>query len=350
MLETREPQKELPALPCFFLSSTLERGEREDRWRRRDLLLSGFPKSDDYAQTMLPCKVSWENPIRNTARLIHGRRKPYVPDAVALLVDTDDSLSGLRGMSGGPVYDPGHGGVVGLLVGVDKKAFATELVHLIKNHEPAREWLTELKFESPPPPPPPPPQKRRWWLWVLLLAVLAAPSFWLWRRQVPERLAVDVIHLTDGHRSKLPGDRVFTEGEHVRFAITAPATGHLYIVDREISSGGQERPSYLIFPPGRSGLGRNRVTAGTPVLYPSEDDDPPYVTPKPRDGDADYGGEMLTVLVFRDPLPFELGDAPLRLKPSQIPMGELIPRIFDQPVAAPLAMEQIRVAVRRAAR
>src|SRR5438128_5346239 len=118
-----------------------------------------------------------------------------------------------------------------------------------------------------------------------------------------------------------------------------------------MTTGGLEPPSYLIFPTRRTGLGRNRATAGSIVLFPGEDDNPPYVAPKPRDGDADYAGELLTVLVFRDALPVELGDGPLRLKPGQIPMGGLIPQIFDQPAAAePLAMEQIRVAVRRAVR
>jgi len=344
VLEARPPL-DLPEEKSFFVPDTLPARRRSEYWRGRELLVTGFPKSEDYAPQTIPCKVTWQNPIRDTMRLINGKRVPYVPAALALVVDTDDALSGLRGMSGGPVYDTELCGVIGLLVGVDKKAFTTELVHLVKHWAPARLWVQELK----PEPPSHVITGRRWWWLGLLLALMAAASFWLWHSPVPQRLAIEVVRLADGRRSKLP-DTKFTEGEHVRFAITTPVSGHLYVIDRELAKGGQERPSYLIFPTRRTGLGRNRVAGGTTILFPGEDDNPPYVTPHPRDGDFDYAGELLTVLIFRDPLPLELENGPLPVKPGQIPTGDLIPRIFDQPPGPePLAMERVRVAVRRAA-
>ena len=69
----------------------------------------------------------------------------------------------------------------------------------------------------------------------------------------------------------------------------------------------------------------------------------------PNDGNQSYGGELLTVLVYANPLKLELKPEPIRLTPDQIPLDGLKPRRFDHPSAASanaLAVERIRVSVK----
>lgn len=93
-------------------------------------------------------------------------------------------------------------------------------------------------------------------------------------------------------------DTVFTAGEKVRFAIESSDVGYLYIFDREMHADGSMGAPFMIFP--ESSLDDNSVAPGIVVDIPDGRDDVPYFNINPKD--ANYSGEMITVIVSPKPL------------------------------------------------
>lgn len=96
------------------------------------------------------------------------------------------------------------------------------------------------------------------------------------------------------------GDLLTTE-DKFRFAIEVPAGGYLYVVDQEVSTSGQRRAPYLIFPKLETHSGNNRVNAGQLVEIPGQTDADPFFDIDPKR--EDYGGEHLTFILTPQPIP-----------------------------------------------
>jgi hypothetical protein len=140
-----------------------------------------------------------------------------------------------------------------------------------------------------------------------------------------------------------------TEGEKLRFLITSPTDGYLYVVDREGTRDGTLRTPYLAFPTLSAGAGHNKVTPGTVVSYPDRSDRPPTIEARPsHPPDPEYAGEALTVLVYGSELPIDHLEAkPIPLTSEQFPDdGERL--LFSSEAPTPKAAKKIKLVVRRA--
>jgi hypothetical protein len=107
------------------------------------------------------------------------------------------------------------------------------------------------------------------------------------------------------------------EGDRVRVSIESPATGYLYVIDREQYAGGKLGEPYMIFPTTRIRNGDNQVTAGKLIEVPAQEDRPNYFTL--RKSNPGQTGEMLTIVVSDKPLEdLTIGDEATTLSPEQV--------------------------------
>lgn len=95
-------------------------------------------------------------------------------------------------------------------------------------------------------------------------------------------------------------DRPLQEGQFVRLSIETPRTGYLYIIDREVYADGTMSDPVLIFPTLRLNNGDNKVTAGSVVEIPAQNDNPAYFTLTRNR--PDQVAEAITLLVTNEPL------------------------------------------------
>lgn len=120
---------------------------------------------------------------------------------------------------------------------------------------------------------------------------------------VPERIAADTL---------------LNDGDRVRISIESPRAGYLYIVDRDLFSGGREGEIKLIFPFAGED---NYVAPGHLVDIPALDQEPGYFTAHPR---ANQVGEMLTLIVTSKPLNLPLSNKELPISRAQLTEWERI--------------------------
>jgi hypothetical protein len=106
-------------------------------------------------------------------------------------------------------------------------------------------------------------------------------------------------------------------GDRLRITVESPRAGYLYVVDRERYADGTTSDPYLIFPTARTRGGDNRVVPGRLIDVSAQTDGPPYFTVQASR--ADQVGELITVIVTRDPLgDVTPGPAPLLLKREMV--------------------------------
>jgi hypothetical protein len=99
---------------------------------------------------------------------------------------------------------------------------------------------------------------------------------------------------------RIEADTPIGEGARLRVSIESPATGHLYVIDREQYADGTLGDAYLIFPTARTRGGNNAVVGGRVIEFPAQEDDPPYFTLSRSH--ADHVGEALIFIVTPHPL------------------------------------------------
>ncbi|HEX3101877.1 MAG TPA: DUF4384 domain-containing protein [Pyrinomonadaceae bacterium] len=116
---------------------------------------------------------------------------------------------------------------------------------------------------------------------------------------------------------RVAADTAFGLGDKVRLSIESPRSGYLYIIDREIYAGDKLGEPYLIFPTRMAHGGENRVEPGRVIDIPAQGDTTPFFELKPVPPNANWLGEMLTVIVSPEPLK----DMGLPDKPSPIPVS-----------------------------
>ena len=116
------------------------------------------------------------------------------------------------------------------------------------------------------------------------------------------------------------GTRI-SEGERVRVSIESPATGYLYVIDREQYADGSLGDPYLIFPTTRTRGGNNAVVAGRVIEFPAQQDNPPYFTlTRSRPG---HIGEVLILIVSPQPLAELPGSSePIKVASDQLAQWE----------------------------
>lgn len=347
VLKLKTVGKEAQVEKCCYLCDGAK--DRVGYWRDRKVRAAGYPESKNFGYAAPESQVTG---MEDVFRTVDGHAKRHIKDALVLRSVSDQGLEKLQGMSGGPVYDMAAGGIVGVVLGVQRQFYAIELMQLVKLWEPPKIPFVKIAPPSPPSQIVPLP-KPIWWR-LLALPLLAMLGWFVWpvHLPVPKQLEVDVVRLATGVREKLTETTKFMEGERVRFIFTPPARGYVYVVDQEIGGDGEDHPRYLIFPTSRTGHGRNLADAGTEVSFPDKGDDPPYLEPHGRSGDPRYGGEELTILVYKGEQLAGAPDEPLQLSPDQfadIPQHGLRPRIFQHPAGVPTASRRIQVAVRRPA-
>lgn len=341
VLESRSEISGLRLEPCKFLPLDLDQNRRRREWRGRTVFFVGFPRDRDFTQDAVEFVTDGQIPVRDCFKTTNGERRIYVPDAIYANPVAARPLAGLRGMSGGPMYDPVAGGIVGVTFGLDPVFTATELAHLCQNWDGAATLVQPWMKNG---------ASRRYWIGGIAAGALAGGGWYSrgWWQTGRPGLAVAVIRISTGEREPLTPATKFREGEQVRFAITVPNTGHLYIVDQELSKSSEPGEPYLIFPTLRTGAGRNRVNAGSELLFPDLSDDPPFLETGALNRNADYAGELLTFLLYETPLPVALSENPIPMPPELFSSLRLIPRIFKQPnERSPLVKSEVRVTVQR---
>jgi hypothetical protein len=326
ILQTDSVPEGLTPMKYFFLGPRVREG-RGSAWAENDVAMLGYPACAGFALDLLTGRVDRIQPLRDHIRRNDGA-PTRLPDAIQIGPDHSGELTGLRGMSGSPLYDAKYGGITGLVVGVEKKVSASELWPVAEYWPHGKELLKSLPVTPPSPP------IRRWLLFAALLLCGSMLCGLMWWRQtrhtIPRQLSAEVMRLQAGRTEPVNDGTVFRNGEHVRFHFTSPKAGHLYVVDQEIV-GGELKEPLIIFPTLRTGAGRNRVEAGTPVDFPGEEDVPPYL--EPSSGEKGYEGELLTLLIFPNPLPVALKETPIPLEPALFSLDGLRPRSFIHPLA-----------------
>ena len=105
------------------------------------------------------------------------------------------------------------------------------------------------------------------------------------------------------------------EGDRMRISIESPATGYLYVIDRERYADGSHGDAYAIFPTTRTRGGNNAVTAGRVIEFPAQEDNPPYFTlSRSR---KEHVGEELVLIVTPQPLAeIPASSTPIKLAPE----------------------------------
>ena len=94
----------------------------------------------------------------------------------------------------------------------------------------------------------------------------------------------------------------FKKGDRVRFTVESPRNGYIYVVNREFyTDGSVAAVADLIFPTLKTRGGDNRVTQGTLIEIPPNNDVMSYFDIKPKRGD--YAGEELYVIISPTKLP-----------------------------------------------
>ncbi len=110
-------------------------------------------------------------------------------------------------------------------------------------------------------------------------------------------------------------------GERIRFSFESPQPGYLYVIDREQYANGSLGAPYLIFPTTRTRAGDNRVSPGTIIEIPAQDDQPNYFSM--RQSRPDQIGELLSIIIAPAPLEgITIGSKPLALSPEQTAIWE----------------------------
>ena len=105
----------------------------------------------------------------------------------------------------------------------------------------------------------------------------------------------------------------FKKGDRVRFTIESPRNGFIYIVNREFYTDGTPAEAYLIFPTLKTRGGDNRVTQGTLIEIPPNNDVMSYFDVAPTR--KDYAGEELYVIIS----PTKLPNIQIGLKAQSVP-------------------------------
>ena len=106
-----------------------------------------------------------------------------------------------------------------------------------------------------------------------------------------------------------------TAGDHFRLTVEVPASGFLYVIDREKYKDGTESAPYLIYPNWQTRSGDNVVAPGRLIEIPDRREQVNTFELKPDR--ADEVAEVLSLLVSPEPLSgLKIGDQPLKLEES----------------------------------
>jgi hypothetical protein len=296
--------------------------------------------------------MAHDNPLVDAPRKVGEETLGRIPKALLFSADPNAVLAA-SGMSGSPVFDEALGGIIGVVVARKKAFYATELSHVVENWPEGRKYFKSFN-----------PKHRfvtvQTAIWVLSAATIAlgltAWSTGVFRSPrhspppVPKNLEVELIRESTGHAEKVPGEITAAEGEKLKFLITSPENGYLYVLDREVGLDGTLGKPFLAFPTLSTGAGHNQVTSGAIVRFPDPSDRSPTIEPKPRrPHDPNYAGESLTVLVYDNPLPIDHLEAkPIPYTPEDLQEdGE---RLLFPSSPEPRVKKMIKLMIRRASR
>ncbi len=142
---------------CFFLASHI-RDDRGSAWAGDEVALLGHPAHMGFARNLMTGRVDRAMPLRD--HNIQSNGGYHISGAIQIGIDFSGDLSGLRGMSGSPLYDMKYGGIVGLALAAGRQASAGELWPVAEYWPRGKEILRDLPITSPPLPA---------WPWLLLL-------------------------------------------------------------------------------------------------------------------------------------------------------------------------------------
>ena len=342
-----EPIKE----KFLYLDAGWEGRERNLKLEKRNVIACGIPGNTDQVALIAGMTIL-ARPLVDAPRKVGPKVEGTIPAALYFTADAND-VNNAYGMSGSPVYDEDLRGIIGVVVAVKKGFYATELVHLVENWPAGRKYFEDFEPRSTVVAEETALGKPSWWLrlgiGILSAAIVVGSVFWFTSHPLaPKELEVELAR--DGTKSteKVKFQVNAREGEKIRFLITSPTDGYLYVVDREVARSGSLREPYLAFPTLSTGAGHNKVTPGLVVSFPDPSDRSPTIEAKPsHPPDPEYAGELLTVLVFDSQLPIDHLEAqPIPLTPEQFPDGgERL--LFSSESPAPKAAKRIKLVVLR---
>jgi hypothetical protein len=201
----------------------------------------------------------------------------------------------------------------------------TALAAMQQSEEATRQIIAEEFLKARPAPAKPAPAKRPTYRPVSGGTAAVRPpaaagtmdlGVTLWRLR-PSQSADNGARLLVQDATELTAERIetgapLTVGDRVRLSIESPATGFLYVIDREQFDDGTMSEPYLIFPTSRTRQGDNMVRPGRLIDIPDQQDRPNYFSVRPsRPGQT---GELITILVTPTALDgVTIGDKPMVL-------------------------------------
>ena len=71
---------------------------------------------------------------------------------------------------------------------------------------------------------------------------------------------------------QLPGEVIFSPGDRVRFTVSSPQTGHLYVINESPAASGSATSFNVLFPSATSNNASARLAAGQPIQIPERGD------------------------------------------------------------------------------
>jgi hypothetical protein len=344
VLEAEEAAEGIEPLEAGFLDTALDGAQRGAHWRGSHVLTAGFAKGHEFELASGSGYIDHAKPLDSME--VQGVRREGLLNFTSSVIS--DGLRDGPGLSGSPVYSVADGAIAGITVATRNTLYAAELGPIHKHWEESGRFLKRIRRRSSG------AGGAESWARASIAAGLAALALggWLWWRQtrheIPVQLSAEVSRIESGSSGAVSDGTRFKVGEKVRFHFTSPKNGHLYVIDQEIVGGAPGEPQ-IIFPTLRTGAGRNLVTAGTVVDFPAAGDVPPYLEAAAPD-EPGYQGELLTLLIFSEPLPLALKETPVPLEPALFSLDGLRPRAFIHPLAPSadaLAMRHIRLNVDR---
>jgi Trypsin-like peptidase domain len=315
-----EQSEDVDPEQLIYVDEGLDQRGRDDEFRSHTVSVVGFPSTKD-AATHIPAGIP-ENLIFHAAP-VSECGQPQFRETLRFNPNDPNHLRRPDGLSGSPVFDKQHGGIIGIVIGAKQELHATVFAPII-GHWP---FLGDISKRVPERPDivaeyAAPRQHRVAWLALAAVVAALAGLFFALKAPRQEDLQIKLVHLDSGKTEPIDGNVFIHNGEKFRFEFRSSREGYVYVVDRELHRDGSYRDPYLVYPTLNFGLARNRLKPGEAVAYPDPSEYPPSIESRPVFSEAPrYAGEAITVLVYpREVVPLErLQVKPMRLTPDEFP-------------------------------
>jgi hypothetical protein len=334
----RKLADDLPTLDMCRLDPSLTRQQRQQFWDGKPVAAFGFPVRGREEGELILGTVCQGSPLQDVQ--IEDRWISDHEGSLALSEDFQLKNGSAAGLSGSPLWCRDRDGICGVVFAARPDAgrvYATEFRHIFAHWQPFGDCADEIDWQPDGPSDDDQPRNRRsGWrpgrIAAGATAAAAVAGLLAWRPWSPiagpprdsppaitDRRAVLQLSVFRYPEPVPQGAKIiiheakwepvqpgipFRPDELLKFSVSSPDDGYLYVFDCERYAGGRLSRPMLIYPsPTMSG--HNRVSKGAPLQFPAKTDTPPYM--RVHRSRNDHDGEILTLLIMEQPLPVQPG-------------------------------------------